>query len=483
MKKIINYLKSSDTKDVLIIGDIILDEYLFGDVSRISPEAPVPVIKIQKCDRSLGGAANVAGNCKHIGFNVQLVGLVGDCDKEGAAIASMLDDLKISHEGMIKSPYRSTTSKKRLIAKSNQMLRVDAEDDFELNDWEFKEIINRINKLMVPGSIVLISDYAKGVVTPAVVAHVVEKARELGCIILVDPKGPHFGKYYGVDYLKPNLKEFNQLLEAHGLFPFHDLVSNARAICSLLSLKGIIITQGEQGMQFVSQTQHIISPAVQKEVYDITGAGDTVCAFLAIGFVSALPIDDCLKLANAAAAVAVSHLKTYAVSLEELLDTHAESTKKVFSDWAQLKIELDWLRADGKKMVLTNGCFDILHSGHVHVLREAKRLGDILVVALNTDDSIKRLKGPQRPVNDLAERAAMVSALDMVDFVVSFGQDTPLELIEYLRPDILVKGGDYVPETIVGHDFVTGLGGSVHIIDLVPGKSTTRTISAMSRTL
>ncbi len=473
MKKIINRLRAAGSKHVVIIGDIMLDEYSIGSVGRISPEAPVPVLKEESREWCLGGAANVAANCKHIGCDVSLIGVIGASDSAGDRTISMLHELKVSTAGIVRSHDRVTTHKKRFLAKNHQLLRMDSEADNELMHREYIEVIDRIDALLRPGSVILVSDYAKGVATPALMAHVVKRSRDLGCTVLVDPKGPDFKKYYGVDYIKPNAKEFAQMVSFFQLPAEQNMEENGRALCQLLALKGLMITLGEKGIMFVSPELSFISPGNRLEVFDLTGAGDTVFAFLALGLAHDLPMKDCLRVANRAAAVAVSHLKTYAVSLDEIVDRSLEPTEKIYYDWAPLKIELDWQRADGKRVILTNGCFDILHPGHIHTLKEAKKLGDILVVALNTDASVQRLKGPSRPVNNLEYRATMMSAIGFVDFVVAFDQDTPQALIEYLRPDVLVKGGDYKRESIVGYDIVTSYGGDVFIIDYVPGVSTT----------
>jgi len=481
MKKIINQLKAVTAKDILIIGDMMLDEYVFGAVNRISPEAPVPVVKEESRSWSLGGAANVAANCKHIGFNVNIVGVIGETDRSGTLLMSMLKQSNVAFNGVVKSLGRVTTCKRRIMEKNHQLLRLDTESDGAISKQDFDELILRIDTLLKPGMIILLSDYAKGVVNKDLVMHVISKARLNNCIVMVDPKGPDFLKYRGVDYLKPNFKEFSQMVRFFGLHEEATLVENGKLICEKLDLKGLIVTLGDKGIHFVSQDRDILCPAVKHEVYDITGAGDTVFAFLALGIAHNLDMGDCLRLANKAASIAISHVKTYAVSLDELIDRHLEPSEKVFHDWASLKIELDWQRLDRKKVVLTNGCFDIMHSGHIYTLKEAKKCGDILVVALNTDASIKRLKGPSRPINDLAERSAMMAAIGVVDFVVSFDQDTPQALIEYLRPDVLVKGGDYIAEKIVGYDIVTSYGGRVEIIDFVPGRSTTNLIAAINK--
>lgn len=480
MKKLINYLRNSSQKKVVIIGDLMLDEYFGGSVHRISPEAPVPVLKEEYQDWCLGGAANVAANCKHIGFDVSVIGVINDYDYAGQKILTMLNDLKISTEGIIRSTERPTTCKKRFLAKNHQMLRMDIESCNALSEREFSKLASSIDKYITPSSLVLISDYAKGVITQEVVKYILQCAKDRNCVVMVDPKGPHFDKYKSVNYLKPNAKEFGQMVEFFGLPSNKTREENGRAICKLLDLKGLVITLGEKGILYIDEQRNIFFPALKREVYDLTGAGDTVFAFLALGFAHNLAVDDCIKLANHAAGVAVSHTKTYAVSLEELIDRTTEPSEKIYQDWAQLKIELDWQKEGGRRIVLTNGCFDILHPGHIHTLKEAKKCGDILVVALNTDQSVQRLKGPTRPINDLQHRAIVISAIGFVDFVVSFDQDTPQALIEYLRPDILVKGGDYIKEQVVGYDIVTSYGGSVHIIDYIPEKSTTACIEKIA---
>lgn len=480
MKKMIMQLRAGGSKNVLIVGDVMLDEYFFGSVSRISPEAPVPVLKGEHTDWSLGGAANVAANCKHIGFDVALVGVIGQQDYEGEKILEMLSGLKISTAGIIKSSMRPTTCKKRFLAKNHQMLRMDSESSNDLTAKEFTDVVAAIDRLLKPSSMILISDYAKGMVSQELMNYILDKAKKLNCIVMVDPKGPNFIKYAGVDYIKPNAKEFGQIVDFFKLPADQSLEENGRKICELLTVKGLIVTMGEKGIVYIDRQQMIFSPAYKREVYDLTGAGDTVFAFLALGLANNFALSECMRLANHAASVAVSHLKTYAVSLEELVDHLMEPAEKIYNDWASLKIELDWLRAEGKRVVFTNGCFDILHPGHISTLKEAKKHGDILVVGLNADESIRRLKGPLRPINNLGYRATMMSAIGLVDFVVSFDQDTPQALIEYLRPDALVKGGDYKKEDIVGYDFITSYGGSVHVIDYLAGVSTTAIIKKLT---
>lgn len=479
MKKLINYLKNQRPCNVLVIGDVMLDEYAIGSVSRISPEAPVPVVRQERQEWALGGAANVAANCAYIGCKVSLVGLIGDKDFEGQKLTSLLVNHAVSTDGIIQSDARVTTTKRRVLAASHQLLRVDYETQEPLSAHEFARVCERVDALMLAGSIVLVSDYAKGVITAELMNYIVLKARERNCIVMVDPKGTTFNRYCGVDFIKPNAKEYDQMLQFFGLDKHASLEENGRIIVQKLGLRGLIVTLGAQGIVYVDRYTFIHSPSLKREVFDLTGAGDTVFAFLAFGFAHNVSTKECLMLANHAASVAISHLKTYPVSLEELIDRKSEHDEKIYMDWAALKIDLDWHRADRKKVVFTNGCFDILHPGHISTLKEAKKCGDLLVVALNSDDSIRRLKGASRPINNAAHRATMMAALGLVDYVTVFEQDTPYEIISYLRPDVLVKGGDYTKESIVGYDVVTSYGGDVCVVDYIDGVSTTSIVTAI----
>ncbi len=481
MKQLITRLKQSCQKHVLVIGDVMIDEYFFGNVNRISPEAPVPILLEEGKEWSLGGAANVAANCKHIGLDVSLIGIINDKDHEGQRFLAQLESNKIAVAGVVYSSERQTTCKRRFLSKNHQMFRLDTETTHPLTAEEFAVVKARIVSMLKPGAIILVSDYAKGMVTKELMDFLRQQAEIFQCRILVDPKGPDFEKYYGVDIIKPNLREYQQMVAYFNLPVENSIEANGRLLCDVLGLQGIIVTLGEKGMVYITQDVCLTSPAYKREVYDLTGAGDTVVSFLALGFAHLLPIEDCLRLANNAASLAVSHIKTYAVSLEELISRADEMEEKVFFDWALLKIELDWLRIEGKRVIFTNGCFDIMHPGHIHVLKEAKRLGDILVVGLNGDESIRRLKGASRPVNNVSSRATMLAALGMVDFIVPFDDDTPAALLEYIRPDVLVKGGDYKRESVVGYELLRSYGGEVHIIDFLQGHSTTNIIKAVTQ--
>jgi D-beta-D-heptose 7-phosphate kinase/D-beta-D-heptose 1-phosphate adenosyltransferase len=480
MKQLITRLKQQTAKQVLIVGDVMLDEYFFGGVRRISPEAPVPILVEEAIEWSLGGAANVAANCKHIGLDVALIGLINHEDAEGKRFLAHLQTHNIAYNDILLSTERKTTCKRRFLSQNHQMLRMDSESSHPLTNTELRMVQERISAILKPQSIILVSDYAKGMVTKELMAFIKLIAKKRDCLVLVDPKAPDFAKYTGADIIKPNLREYQQIVAYFNLPEHASIEDNARVLCDRLSLQGMVITLGEQGMVYVSSQAVVSSPAFKREVYDLTGAGDTVFSFLALGFAHNLAMEDTLMLANNAASVAVSHVKTYAVSLDELIDRTNDPENKVFYDWAMLKIELDWLRLEKKRVVITNGCFDIMHPGHVHILKEAKKLGDILVVALNSDASVRRLKGSSRPVNNFASRATMMAAMGMVDFVVGFEEDTPANILAYLRPDVLVKGGDYKKENVVGYDLLTSYGGQVHIINFVDGYSTTNIIKTVT---
>ena len=483
MKHLVQILKNSGPKEVVVVGDLMLDEYIIGDVTRISPEAPVPVFREKEERASFGGAANVAANCKHVGCNVHMIGVIGDSDSSGKKLVSMSLDKNICVDGVILSPDRVTTRKKRVVAQQQQLLRIDTEDTFALTSYEQDKIICHIHTVIKSGSVVLISDYAKGVVDEQIVQEVLTRAEVCGSIVIVDPKGPNFDKYKGVHYIKPNLKEFNQMVDFFDLKQGEEfMIENGRKICELLQLKGLIVTMGEKGLQFISKDRDDFYQATKREVFDITGAGDTVLAFMAVGLAHGFSIDQSIKLANRAAGVAVSHHQTYSVSVDELLDIGPELDEKIFMEWGRLEKELEWLRNEKKKkIVFTNGCFDLLHSGHIYLLQEAKKRGDILVVAINTDESVSRFKGPGRPIKTFSERARIMASIDVVDYVVAFEQDTPRELIEALKPDVLIKGGDYKIEKIAGYDAVTSYGGKVETVEFKHGLSTSNLVKSVKR--
>lgn len=319
MNHILEQLKQSPQKKIIIIGDIMLDEYIFGSVARISPEAPVPIVEEHHKEWSLGGAANVALNCKHIGCDVTLIGVTGRDDSSGIRLRGMLEKNSIALSGIVQSSTRSTTCKIRIMAQNHQLIRIDKEDRKSLDVQERAQVLEQFKHSLESHSVIVVSDYAKGVIDQKLMNEIIEQAQKFNSLVLVDPKGPCFLKYKGADYIKPNLKEFKEMEAYFNLDSTHSFKNNSRAICKILNLKGLIVTLGEQGIRYISQDSYIELPAIKREVFDLTGAGDTVIAFLSLGILNKMPMETCLHLANRAASVAISHLKTYAVSLQEIV--------------------------------------------------------------------------------------------------------------------------------------------------------------------
>lgn len=481
MNELVHKVAACESKKILMIGDIMLDEYLFGTVDRLSREAPVPIVKETGREWVCGGAANLVRNLQRAGCTVDVVGIIGKHDEAGRRLLELFAQNGIPTNGIISSEARQTTRKCRVMVQNQQLLRIDVQDELSLSDDDRRHMMVMIDSLMEPGKLILLSDYGSNMLDEALIKHVITKAAELCCLVISDPRGPTFEKYQGIDYLKPNLQEFKHMVDYFGFPRTDSLINNGVRMCTTLGLKGIIITLGAEGIQFVSPDHSLFSPAIKREVFDVSGAGDTVLAYLATGILSGLTFAESLKLANHAASVAVSRLKTYAVGLEDLVEaSRADDRDKIVYHWAPLKEKLDAARALGKKVVFTNGCFDLLHSGHLYVFEEAKKCGDILVVALNSDDSITRLKGETRPIQPLSERARLIAALGVVDYVSVFTQNTATEFLQFLKPDVMVKGGDYKPETLPEYDMVTAFGGSVVIVNYQQGLSTTNIVGRIA---
>jgi D-beta-D-heptose 7-phosphate kinase/D-beta-D-heptose 1-phosphate adenosyltransferase len=487
MNEVIKNIRAiSKDKHLLVIGDLILDEYVFGQTERISREAPIPVFKEERFEWVCGGAANVVMNIQKSGFPVSVIGIIGACDAEGKKLLSILEQVGVKTVGIIKSNYRKTTRKQRVIVQGQQVFRIDAEEQSPLFEEERNALLAQISFALTPETTVLISDYGQGMIDHKLVAQIVQLAARVNAHVLVDPRGPLFDKYHGVDYIKPNAKEFEAMVEFFGLSKSFPLESNAIKICSMLNISGMIITLGEKGMLFVSSTESFLKEATPREVFDVTGAGDTAFAYLGIGCAVNLPMQQILELANVASGIAVSHLKNYIVSLDEIdayfkgaIFSPYSSSHKIVFDWNLLQAMVKNAQRAGKKVVFTNGAFDLLHSGHISVIEEAKSLGDILIVALNTDASIKRYKSVNRPINSLHERALIMAALGAVDFVVSFDQNSANEILDVLRPDIMVKGGDYQPALLPEYQTIQNYGGQIHIVTFKQGYSSSNIIAKM----
>ncbi len=464
---------------ILVVGDLMLDRYIWGEVSRVSPEAPVPVVSINRQTEGLGGAANVALNLVELGAQVSIAGCVGK-DAAGATLQTILNEKHIDAAGVISVSCRPTTTKTRIVGGHQQMLRLDEECIKAIDEVFETQLIHQIDaisKRKLTG--IILSDYAKGVLSKRVCQHVIALAHQLRIPVAVDPKGREFIKYQGATFISPNLRE---LAEASSVPVTNNsaLLLQGQNFVKLLKLDFLALTQGKDGIALLrgpdKSIQHCAAKA--KEVFDVSGAGDTVIAVLMAGLLAGLDPRHCIELANVAAGIVVGKVGTVPILRAELLKalskrTAATHTEDKICSLAAAQVQIQKWRKQGERIVFTNGCFDILHAGHVDYLQQARKEGDYLIIGLNTDASIARLKGPTRPVVPEKQRAKILASLASVDQVIFFEEDTPLALIQAISPDVLCKGADYAEADIVGADFVKAQGGRVLRIDLVDGVSTT----------
>lgn len=457
---------------VLVVGDLMLDRYWHGNTQRISPEAPVPVVHVNGCEERAGGAGNVALNIAALGADVDLLGYCG-CDADGDALLELLRRAGIRC-WVDRVDGQPTITKLRVISRHQQLIRLDFEDSFHGVDPA--PLLSSFEARLGDVDVVVLSDYGKGALVAA--PELIGLCRGAGKPVLVDPKGKNFDPYRYADLITPNLSEFEAV--AGPCRDEAELQEKALEMVQRLELGGLLVTRGEHGMSlFLPEAEPLRLPARAREVFDVTGAGDTVISVLAALLAAGRPLAEATALANLAAGIVVGKLGAASVSVEELyLAIHgAPAHHRGVIELDNLLEVLRAVRAEGKKIVLTNGCFDILHSGHVQYLRQARELGDRLIVLVNSDDSVRRLKGEGRPVNSMNDRMAMLAALECVDWVVAFDADTPRELICRILPDVLVKGGDYIDITeIAGHDCVLANGGEVKLLSFLEGYSTTRLI-------
>lgn len=462
----------------LVIGDLMLDEYLWGKAERISPEAPVQVVDVIREELRLGGAGNVVNNLVALGAQVAVCSVIGE-DDNGRALLDDFNQRGVAVDAIFRDPARRTSRKTRVVASHQQIVRIDRESRDPLSAGMEERVCSWIASHGASFNVILLSDYLKGVLTPRVIETVIAAARPASIPVLVDPKGTDFARYHGATVLTPNRKE----AEASAGVSIRDNESLGQAaalIMERVGLENLLITRSEEGMSLFSRNSEVVHiPTVAREVFDVSGAGDTVIASLAIGVAAGLGMAEAAGLANIAAGIAVGKLGTSTVSPAEIIDavalTHSDSDSKI-KHLDVLTAIISAEKARGKQVVFTNGCFDLLHAGHVKYLQKARRLGDLLVLGLNSDASVRRLKGEQRPLIGEDERAHILAALDCIDYVVVFDEDTPLELITALKPHILAKGGDYTVDGVVGKDVVEAYGGRVELVSFVDGKSTTNLI-------
>ncbi|MCR3755623.1 MAG: fused heptose 7-phosphate kinase/heptose 1-phosphate adenyltransferase [Sodalis sp. Psp] len=461
---------------VLVVGDIILDRYWYGPASRISPEAPVPIVKVEAIEERPGGAANVAMNIATLGANSYLVGLTG-IDDAARVLSARLNDVNVTCD-FISVATHPTITKLRVLSRSQQLIRLDFEQNFD--DVDAAHLIERIHLVLPKIGALVLSDYSKG--SLARVREMIILARAAGVPVLIDPKGTDYSRYQGATLLTPNLSEFEAVAG-----PCKDeatLANNGMKIIADYALSALLITRSEQGMTLLQPGQDPLHlPTQAQEVYDVTGAGDTVIGVLAAALAASSSLAESCFLANAAAGVVVGKLGTSTISpieLENAIRGRAKTGFGVMTE-SDLKQAVALARQRGEKVVMTNGIFDILHAGHVSYLTNARKLGDRLIVAVNNDDSTKRLKGRNRPINTLAQRMAVLGALEAVDWVVPFREDTPQRLVANVLPDLLVKGGDYKPNQVAGSKEVWANGGDVHVLHFEYGCSTTNIINSLKQ--
>ncbi|MFA5461750.1 MAG: D-glycero-beta-D-manno-heptose-7-phosphate kinase, partial [Sulfurimonas sp.] len=463
----------SFTPNILVIGDLMIDHYLWGSCERISPEAPVQVVDIAKETTVLGGAGNVVSNLVTLGARVSVCSVIGN-DDNGVELISLLKEIDVDVSNIVIQDGRKTSKKSRVIAASQQILRYDKESKEEISKFSTDTLLNSLISTVCNYDAVILSDYGKGVLTKEFCKEVISICNKKSVKVLVDPKGSDYSKYSGAYLLTPNKKEAIQATK----IDIKDKESLREALLKMkkdANLTISLITLSEDGIATYDDEMKLF-PTVAKEVFDVTGAGDTVIASIAFAISAGKSIEESAKFANLAAGVVVGKIGSATVTLGEIEEyeatLHKSTSDAHIKSFEEIQTVVKRYKESGKKVVFTNGCFDILHVGHVKYLQIAKSFGDVLIVGLNSDASVSRLKGPSRPVNIAEDRAYLLAALEAVDFVVPFEEDTPYELIKMIKPDTLVKGGDYEGKSVIGTEFAHEL----KLVDFVDGKSTTKTI-------
>lgn len=468
---------------LVVVGDVMLDRYVFGSVSRISPEAPIPVLHASRTELRPGGAASVAAMVVGLEARVRLVGAVGD-DRAADALGELLYSIAVERGGLVRLEGRLTTVKTRMVAggathrNKQQLVRVDEEDTSPLDAADVARLIAAFEERLPGAGCVIVSDYAKGVISPELVAAVIARCRAAGVPVVVDPKGSDYTRYRGCTLLTPNRGE---TLAATGISPRDRASFEAagRRLLEIAQCDAALVTLDKDGMALVEPDRPLdFVPTTPREVFDVTGAGDMVAATLGVALADGRPLADAVRLANLAAGVEVEKIGVMPVSRTEMREALARSQALPAGILSldELLESLTPLRTAGARVVFTNGCFDVLHAGHARYLGAARRLGDVLIVGLNSDASVRRLKGPDRPVNPQEDRAELLASLAAVDYVVLFDEDDPSRLIEAIVPDVLVKGADWREKGVIGRDVVEAAGGQVVLIDLLEGRSTTNIV-------
>ena len=477
-----NWLRSLRNVKILCVGDIMLDQYVYGDVDRVSPEAPIPVLNINTRSYVVGGAGNVACNISAIGGIANLVAVTGD-DLAGSQINNLLDDDQGVINSLIVGNDYATTVKTRFVADGQHLLRVD-DESIDIYSAQFREsIFSTVEALLgqePPGAIVL-SDYGKGVLSGSITKNIITAAKLLNIPVIIDPKGTDYSKYYGADILTPNRKELSE----SSLLPTRtsdQIVAAAENLIDRFAIGSVLVTRGKEGMSLItSNSAPLHLPALAREIFDVSGAGDTVVAVMAAGVAAGMNSAEAAELSNVAAGIVVGKIGTAVVRNIDLFHalSGTVSEEKNIADKNQLNKRITEWRSRGLSIGFTNGCFDLMHPGHISLIEQAKSECDKLIIGLNSDESVFRLKGEGRPVQNSVARGLVLASLSSVDAVIVFDDDTPIDLIKLMRPDVLVKGADYLMEDVVGGEFVSSYGGRIVLADLIDGYSTTETIARL----
>lgn len=464
--------------NILVIGDLMIDEYLWGSCEKISPEAPVQVVEIDYKSVVLGGAGNVINNLKALGANVDIISVIGEC-QASKELTKLLTEINVDTQRLVIEKNRISSKKTRIISSNQQIVRYDQETIDDINSSSQKSILKSFKSIVKSYDIILISDYGKGVMTSEITQSIIGISKDNNLKVLVDPKGQNFAKYKGAYLLTPNKKEASEAtnIEINDDLSLNKAIKDLKTKCNLTVS---IITLSEKGVAiFDSKTR--IHPTVAKEVFDVTGAGDTILASLGFALASDKKIDEAVKFANLASGVVVGKIGSATASLNEIIEYESSINKS--NSYGHIKtvneisIICQELKNKNKKIIFTNGCFDILHVGHIKYLEKAKSFGDVLILGLNSDNSTRLLKGEDRPINNQDDRAYILASLEVVDYLVIFEEETPFDLINLIKPDILVKGGDYKGKEVIGKDIVNDL----KIVDFIPGKSTSATIKRIRK--